>query len=605
MLVFDIETDGLLPDLTKIHCINIYDTEKNKHERFDKANMPVSLGVNRLSHAKHICGHSIIDYDIPVIKKFFPEFKFEGKITDTKILSRLLWPNIRELDFGAYQRGRLPRAFMSYRLAGTHKLEAWGFRLGILKGDFAKQTDWKEWTPAMSDYCEQDVVVTLALLDKIETKNYSAQSSEIEHEVEKIIHRQTANGIHFNKANAEKLYIKLLNKREALRTKMVLTFPPFYKKGKSFTPKRDNKTLHYTEGATMTKISLVDFNPASQDHISEMLIKKYGWEPVEYTKKTDQPKINEDILGTLDYPEAKVLTEFLTLNKRVGQIAEGKEAWLNHVTPEGKIHGAVNTMGAITRRMAHFKPNLGQVPAPYSPYGPECRGLFGPRPGWKQVGIDADGLEMACLGHFMEPFDHGAFIKVFKEGNKKKGTDQHSLNAAILSLSRDDAKTWFYAYLYGAGNGKLGAIAKKSAAFGGKMRRTFEAGLPALGTLVEKVKLKAKSHGYLMSLDKHPIPTRSLHSALNTLCQSAGAIIMKLALIIFDRFIQDSGFKPGVDYEFMLNIHDEWQVECRPEIADKIGKLGCLAITSAGENFNFRCPLTGSYDIGDTWADCH
>jgi DNA polymerase I-like protein with 3'-5' exonuclease and polymerase domains len=222
-----------------------------------------------------------------------------------------------------------------------------------------------------------------------------------------------------------------------------------------------------------------------------------------------------------------------------------------------------------------------------------------------QVGIDADGLEMACLGHFMSPFDEGEFVTVFKEGDKKKGTDQHTVNSRILDLSRDDAKTWFYAYLYGAGNGKLGAIAKKSAAYGGKMRRKFEKGLPALGELVEKVKLKAKSHGYLMSLDKHPIPTRSLHSALNTLCQGAGAIIMKLALIIFDRFIQDSGFKPGVDYEFLLNVHDEWQVECRPDIAEKIGRLGCLAITEAGKNFNFRCPLTGSFDIGDTWADCH
>ena len=605
MLVFDIETNGFLPDLTAIHCINIYCTEKAQHFRYDPANMPVSIGIEHLQRADHICGHSVIDFDLPVIRKFYPAFNFKGEITDTKILSRLLWPTIRDLDFGAYQRGRLPAAFMSYRLAGTHKLEAWGFRLGVLKGDYAKNTDWQKWTPAMSDYCEQDVTVTLALLDKINSRVYSAQASEIEHEVEKVIHRQCFNGIHFDKPKAEKLYIKLLNKREEIRTEICNTFPPFYKKGKSFTPKRDNKTLHYTAGATCTKIELVDFNPASQDHIAEMLIKKYGWEPQEFTKKTGKPKIDDDILGKLEYPEAKPVAKFLTLNKRVGQIAEGDQAWLKHVTPEGKIHGAVNTMGAITRRMAHFKPNLGQVPAPYSPYGPECRELFGPRSGWKQVGIDADGLEMACLGHFMEPFDNGEFIKVFKEGDKKKGTDQHSVNAKILGLSRDDAKTWFYAYLYGAGNGKLGAIAKKSAAYGGKMRRKFEAGLPALGTLVEKVKLKAKAKGYLMSLDKHPIPTRSLHSALNTLCQGAGAIIMKLALIIFDRFIQDSGFKPGIDYEFMLNIHDEWQVECRPEIADKISRLGCLAITEAGKNFNFRCPLTGSYDVGDNWADCH
>jgi DNA polymerase I-like protein with 3'-5' exonuclease and polymerase domains len=605
MLYFDIETDGLLPDLTTIHCINIYDTKTWKHERYDPANLPVSVGVGKLQEADELCGQSIIAFDIPAIKKVYPDFNPKGKFIDTKILSRLIWPNIKDLDFGAYQRGRLPKAFMTYRLAGTHKLEAWGFRLGILKGDFAKQTDWQTWTPAMSDYCEQDVAVTMRLHEKCVSKKYSQEAYDIEAGVEVIIERQEANGIFFNEQKGTELYDLLLNKREALRTKICNTFPPFYKKGKAFTPKRDNKNLHYTAGATCTKIELVDFNPASNDHISEMLIKKYGWEPQDFTKKTGKPKIDDDILAALDYPEAKPLAEFLTLNKRCGQIAEGKQGWLKCVTPEGKIHGAVNTMGAITRRMAHFKPNLAQVPAPYSPYGPECRELFGPRPKWKQVGIDADGLEMACLGHYMEPFDNGDFIQVFKEGDKSIGTDQHSVNAGILGLSRNDAKTWFYAYLYGAGNGKLGAIAGKNAAEGGRMRRTFEKGLPALGTLVEKVKLKAKSHGFLLSLDKHPIRTRSLHSALNTLCQGAGAIIMKKALIIFDRKLQDNDMLPGVDYEFMLNIHDEWQLECEPSLADTIGKLGCEAITEAGEYFNFRCPLTGSYDVGDNWADCH
>jgi DNA polymerase I-like protein with 3'-5' exonuclease and polymerase domains len=213
----------------------------------------------------------------------------------------------------------------------------------------------------------------------------------------------------------------------------------------------------------------------------------------------------------------------------------------------------------------------------------------------------------------MEPFDGGDFIVSFREGNKRDGTDPHSRNAKSLGLSRDGAKTWFYAYIYGAGNAKLAAIAAKELdipkhAFpkvGGQLRRKFEKGLPALGTLVEKVKLKAKSHGYLMSLDKHPIPTRSLHSALNTLCQSAGAIIMKKALLIFDQLLQDEDHLPGVDYEFMLNIHDEWQLECRPDIADRVGELGCKAITLAGEHFKFRCPLSGSYSVGNNWAETH
>jgi DNA polymerase I-like protein with 3'-5' exonuclease and polymerase domains len=583
----------------------IYDSETWKYERYDPANLPVSVGIDRLQQADCICGHSVIDFDIPAIQKLYPDFEPQGQVIDTKVLSRLIWPNVRDLDFGAYQKGRLPQAFMSYRLAGTHKLEAWGFRLHVYKGDFGKTTDWQKWTPAMSDYCEQDVAVTIRLYEKIESREYSKEASEIEHGVEKVLSRQHRNGICFKKEEGEKLYLDLLDIRERLREELTTLFPPFYKKGKEFTPKRDNSRLHYTEGATMTKIQLTDFNPASNQHIYMMLMKKYGWEPIELTPKSGEPKIDDDILGSLEYPEAKQLSKFLMLNKRIAQLAEGNQAWLKAVTEEGKIHGSVNTMGAVTRRMAHFNPNLAQIPAVYSPYGKECRALFGPRPGWKQVGIDADGLEMACLGHFMAPFDNGEFIKVFKEGDKKQGTDRHSINAGILDLSRDDAKTWFYAYIYGAGNGKLGAIAGKSTGYGKKLRTKFETGLPALGKLVEAVKSKARSHGYLLSLDKHPIPVRSLHSALNTLCQSAGAIIMKKALLILDRSLQDQDIMPGVDYEFLVNVHDEWQIECEPSLAETIGKLGCEAITKAGEHFNFRCPLTGSYDVGNNWAETH
>jgi DNA polymerase I-like protein with 3'-5' exonuclease and polymerase domains len=439
MLVFDIETDGFVPAMTKIHCINIYDTEKWRHERYDPANLPIAMGINRLQEAPEICGHSIIDFDIPAIKKLFPSFNPKGKLVDTKVLARLGWPNIRNQDFGALQTGRLTPEFTKRRLLGTHKLEAWGHRLRVHKGEFAQKTDWKEWSPAMSDYCEQDVTVTIRLLERIESKKISEEAAHIETEVEAIIHRQTNNGIHFDKPAAEALYMKLLNERERLREKLVSLFPPFYKKGKMFTPKRDNKTLHYTKGATCQKIELVDFNPASSQHIALKLIEKYDWEPLEFTPKTNEAKIDDEILAALDYPEAQQLSTFMMLNKRAGQIAEGQKAWLNYVTADGKIYGAVNPMGAITRRMSHFNPNLGQVPAPYSPYGPECRMLFGPRPGWKQVGIDADGLEMACLGHFMAPFDNGEFIKVFKEGSKKDGTDQHSINSGILDLSRDDA----------------------------------------------------------------------------------------------------------------------------------------------------------------------
>jgi DNA polymerase I-like protein with 3'-5' exonuclease and polymerase domains len=459
----------------------------------------------------------------------------------------------------------------------------------------------------MSDYCEQDVQVLMALYERMVNRNPSPDAVQIEHNTQRIIVRQMQNGIRLDSKGAEALYLKILDERETLRKELTTLFPPFYKKDgtKLFTPKRDNKKMGYVAGAKCQKIKLTEFNPASQQHIFTMLKKKYDWKPSDFTPSGD-PKISYEILDALEYPEAKPLSRFLMLNKRCGQIAEGKQAWLKQVGDDGIIHGAVNTMGAVTRRMSHFYPNLAQVPAVYSPFGPECRGLFSPtHEGWVQVGIDADGLEACCQAHYLFPFDNGKFMKVMQEGDKKKGTDLHSLNAKILGLSRDDAKTWYYAWLYGAGNAKLGAIAGKSATYGGQMKKKFLAGNPELKELIDAVQDKARSNGILMSIDRHPIPVRALHSALNTLFQSAGAIVMKKALWIFDGYLHKMGYEPGRDYEFMTNVHDEWQLECVPLIKDSVGKLGCEAITAAGEYFKFRCPLSGSYKIGETWADTH
>jgi DNA polymerase I-like protein with 3'-5' exonuclease and polymerase domains len=497
-----------------------------------------------LEEADCIVAHNIFDFDYPAIKKIFPLFN-PKKMIDTMVLARLVYPDVKGLDFAMRRKGLLPDEFFKKGLAGTHKLEAYGYRFRERKGTFYETTDWQEWSPEMSDYCEQDVTVLIKLFEKVMSKNPSPEAMRIEMKTQEIICRQHYHGIRFNIKEAEKLYLKILNERETLRKELTTLFPPFYKAGLKFIPKRDcrkrgGEWVGYVAGAECQKIKLAEFNPASNQHIYKMLMKKYNWKPVDFTP-TGEPKVTDEILESLEYPEAKPLARFLMLNKRCSQIAEGRQAWLKKVDEETSlIHGAINTMGAITRRMSHFNPNLAQVPAVYSPYGPECRGLFSPvKSGWVQVGIDADGLEACCQAHYLAPYDGGKFIRTILEGDKKKGTDLHSLNSKTLSLTRDDAKTWYYAWLYGAGNKKLGAIAKKSSTYGAKMKGMFLAANPAMKQLIEDVQNKAKEKGYLLSLDKHPIKVRSLHSALNTLFQSAGAIVMKKALGLFDDMLQN------------------------------------------------------------------
>ena len=489
----------------------------------------------------------------------------------------------------------------------------------------------------MSDYCEQDVLVSIELFKKLLDKKVPPQCAALETQVFWIIGRQERQGIHFNHEEATALYCKLLARREDLLEQIHQSFPPFYKRnGKEFTPKRDMRKragewVGYVAGCKCQKIHLVDFNPGSSDHISRWLIRKYGWYPTEFTKKeapSDElryymdangirskttPVVNDEILKSLPYEEAPLLAEFQMVQKRIGQLAEGKQAWLKHCNEDtGKIHGAVNTNGAVTGRMTHFNPNLGQVPASYSEYGPEMRALFYVLAGRKLVGCDADGLEARCLAHFMARYDKGAYIKVILEGKKAEGTDVHSLNAKALGCSRTTAKTFFYAFMYGGGNVKLGSILISDEAYshvhpseagklGGKMRKKFLKAFPALAKLTKAVQKAVKERGYLRGLDGRRLPSRSAHSALNLLLQSAGALIMKKALCIADEKLTEA----NLDYEFVLNVHDEFQVDAAESDAETVARICEQAITEAGEHFNFRCPLSGSADIGVTWAETH
>jgi DNA polymerase I-like protein with 3'-5' exonuclease and polymerase domains len=625
-LLFDIETDGF--DCNWINCLVIKDVDTGKVCRFRKNPEEDSIGhgVEVLNNADLIIGHNIIAFDIPALQKTY-NLK-PKKVFDTLNASRLIWTDLKGLDYANIGKGTYPEDFPK-KFIGSHSLQAWGIRLRDYKDDF-KHKDGQVWSQRMEDYCVQDVESNFTLWQTIEDKNYSAEALQLEMDVQEIIVRQKARGVTFNTKKAQALYSSLVKRKLELEKNLRTIFPPFYvrdgkvftpknlrtifppfyvRDGKVFTPKQDNKRFHYYKGCKLVKIKLVEFNPGSRDHIADRLIKIRGWEPIAKTDK-GKPKVDETIVSQLPYPEAAPIAEYLMIVKRIGQVGEGNQAWLKQVTPTGKIHGSVITNGARTGRMTHMNPNLAQVPKAnsHTPYGPECRDCFEPTKGYVLVGADASGLELRNLAHYMAKFDGGEYVKVVLRG------DAHSRNQKAAGLdSRDKAKRWFYALIYGAGNMKLGAIVngeggkdgKASAKVGGAKRKAFMNGLPAFGQLYNTIQGVVKKRGYLLGLDGRHLSCPSLHSALNTLLQSAGAIIMKKALVLCDRGLQMQGYVPGEDYEFVLNVHDEFQIEAKPEIADIVGQTVVRSIKEAGDHFNFRCPLDGEYKIGRSWKETH
>lgn len=654
-LVVDMETDGLLAQVSKVHVMVIRDiTNKTTHVfRKNLLMDTIKDGVEMLADPySQVIAHNGIKYDFPVLQKLYGLVLPWTRVLDTLVLARLAFPNQFDLDLGQDKKKPRERAFQPPPggLYGSHALEAWGHRLGKHKGDyrgdpelaetlcggfgFASKDEveaagaaayarrWESWNQAMEDYCVQDVRVTVALLNLLESSGLLAEEAvKLETQVAVILARQERHGFLFNEALAVKLYAKLAQRKQELEQEVRRVFKPRYlRDGKEFTPSRDNKRMGYVAGAKLCKVKLTEFSPTSRQHVAHWLKQEYGWVPTGFTDD-GAPKVDDDVISKLPYPEAAPLKEYFMVVKRLGALADGKEAWLKAVQKDGRIRGSVNTIGAVTGRMTHSKPNMAQVPSGKSPYGHECRELFGVPDGKLLCGADADALELRDLAGFMAIYDGGAYIKTVLEGKKELGTDMHSVNCRALGMDpkakvhgeetgRDIAKTWFYAFIYGGGDEKLGYIlirewgeAAKEA--GRKARAAFLKNLPAMGELVKAVKRKAKAQGYLKGLDGRRLHVRSQHAALNTLLQSAGAVQMKRALCLLDDALQARGWAPGVNYEFVANVHDEWQIEVDHDKAEELGPMAVEAIRQAGVSFNFRCPLAGAYDIGRNWAETH
>lgn len=601
--VFDCETNGLLDELDKVHCLVLKDVSTGEVLSFEPEN--VEEGVRLLQDAEYIIAHNAIGFDVPALQKVYPWFQPKrSSVLDTLVISRLIWTNLKDEDFVKIKACKAPEGF-SANLAGSHSLKAWGLRLGNLKGDY--QGGWDTWSPAMQEYCVQDVEVLDRLWKLIIEQDYAQQAIDLEHKVQWIVSAQERRGFAFDREAAVKLLVELSARKEHLESELQDTFKPWWSSDGEHEPKR---TVNYKDplrgstvaGSAYTKIKYTHFNPGSRHHIASRLKALRGWKPKEMTEK-GQPKVDETVLSKLKYPEARLLAEYFMLQKRLGQLSEGKNSWLQ-LERNGRIHGRVNTNGAATGRMTHSHPNVTQVPSVRKPYGKECRSLFMAGPRKKIVGADVAGLELRMLAHYMARYDGGEYGKVILEGD----VHTHNQHAAGLS-TRDQAKTFIYGFMYGAGDVKLGEIVKPTAGvqerrrIGKRLREKFLKEIPALGALTEAVKAKFNKQGYLTGLDGRKLLVRSEHSALNMLLQGGGAIVCKQWMVEADWMIKDRSLDAVCGQ--VATVHDELQFEVDEGSTDEVGGALVDAIENAGTHFNLRIPLTGEYQVGDSWAETH
>ena len=580
-LLFDIESTGLLRVGSTIHCIVMRDMDTvDEAQVFDyKPERAVIQGVKKLEQADVLIGHNIIGFDIPMVEKF-SKVKLKHKpVVDTLVMSRLFNP-VRE---------------------GGHSLEKWGFRLGFKKIEFE---DYLNYSKDMLDYCVRDVHLNTVLFKHLrkEGSGFTKDCVALEQNVADIIKKQEDTGFQFDLQKAELLLADLREKMQRAEDEVHKEFKPKLVDIRQVTPKlKQNGSLsksgltpeEYEERLPTNNIEpfmrrkLQDFNLGSRKQVGEYLI-EFGWKPKKFTP-TGQPIVDETTLGKIDkIPQAKLIADYFLYQKRIAQV----DSWIKAMDEDGRVHGFVIPNGTITGRMSHRSPNMAQVPNIHSPYGVECRACWTVKEGYKLVGIDASGLELRMLAHYMQ---NEEYINEIING------DIHTANQKAAGLeSRDQAKTFIYALIYGAGDAKLGSVVGGNRESGKRLREQFLNNNPSFKTLREKVQRASGKH-WLKGIDGRKLLIRTQHAALNTLLQGGGAIVMKRGLAMLDSLISLNTF----DAKFVANIHDEWQMEVREDLAENVGRMAVDCIIKAGEYYNLRCPMDGEYKVGDNWSETH
>ena len=563
-VIFDLEADGLEPTKIFVLCAKTLDKGLT-HQFFDADSWKIWV---KQTGVTELIGHNIINYDLPVLSRLW-DFNWDGKVTDTLVLSRLASP-ARD---------------------GGHSLKNWGVICDFNKGE---HDDFESLSNDMVQYCIRDVLLSERVIQRLRRDIYgfSKQSIQLEHDVAKIMGEQERRGWKIDEKKAMLLLFQLTVIKDELDEQFQKIFPPLITKEYVYVKyKKDgslynaHKNLKKDEQGYYREMEEV-FNPASRQQIVERL-KMLGWEPTVLTEKGNV-KIDETILKTIDIPEAKLLIDFFLISKRIVMI----NAWVDAVQKDGRVHGKVNSCGAISGRMTHFSPNMAQIPANYSKWGTECRELWIAEEGNILVGCDASGLELRMLAHYINDED---FTNEILNG------DIHTYNQRLAGIdTRDKAKTFIYAFIYGAGDGKLGQIIKGTKYDGAKLRERFLLALPKLEKFATSVRYATRK-GYIKGLDGRKLYPRSPHSSLNLLLQNAGAIIMKRALT----YLSGSDIIKDQKGYFVGNIHDEIQMEVEKGYEEQLGREAIQAIIKAGENYDLKIPLGGEYSIGHSWSQTH
>jgi len=539
--VVDIETDSF--DATKIHCI-VASSVSGKQK--------VWVGEECVQFADwskqidQFIMHNGVSFDAPILNRLTGSNIKLSQVRDTLIESQLYNP-IRD---------------------GGHSLRSWGERLGYNKGDY---NDFTRFTKEMLEYCQKDTEITRQVADKLsgEGSSFSDRSYNLERKVRAIVDQQEKNGFAFNIQKATVFLSQLEDEQHKLEEQAQEMFEP-------------------TKVELKTKTKYIPFNIASRKQIAERLMER-GWEPKKHTEKGNVI-VSEDILSKLDMPEAQMFSRYFLLQKRTGLL----KSWIQECQEDDRVRGRVMTLRTVTGRMAHNSPNMAQVPATYSPYGQECRELWTiSNPDTHVlIGTDASGLELRCLAHYMED---PKFTKEVLTG------DVHTANMQAAGLSnRDQAKTFIYAFLYGAGPAKIGTVVGAGAKRGQQLITNFLRNMPQLKRLRDNI-TKASQVGTVKALDGRQLHIRSSHASLNTLLQGAGAIICKQWLVHMDERIRAK----GIDAKLVASVHDEYQFEVSKKDTTIFGQITKDAMKDTEATLNVKCPLDCEYKVGNTWAETH
>ena len=610
-LAFDIEADNLLPGLKNCWCIGIADVtsphDVQSYSDHDEKLPSIQDALDRMLAADRLVAHNGIGYDVPAIKKLYGVDLGYHKQWDTMTIAALLNPEKRSL-----------------------KLSIFGEAMGFPKGDY---DDWEGgYTDEMRIYMERDVEITALLYGKQqeELQRWAdagvdlTHAIDIEHGVQKILAQQNQHGFRLDVDAAQELDSDLRSEMGAIEIKLQDVFPPRFVperakwcfttrtwlSPKVFTPKANNRRMGYVGGQPCVKLKQELFNASSRAQIAQRLSQSFGWKPTQFNQ-SGTVVVDESTLKGLNFPSAKLIQRYLRLTKQIGMLSEGKNAWLR-LHNDGRLHGYVRSCGARTHRMTHAHPNLAQVDK-----DSRMRSLFVANIGDKLVGADASGLELRLMAAYLHAVDGGKYADSVLYGSSKDGTDVHSINQRLIGLhARDSAKVFFYAFLYGAGNGKLGEIicgdAQKAGQprpkgrmdqIGGRARKAIEQGITGLEQLIAYAQTTAERRGYLTLPDGRAVSSTS-RTALNSLLQGAGAVLMKKAAVIFDQQLTVERGLVG-KFDYCANVHDELQVSANPDVAEAVGQALCDSIEMAGVELGYKVPFAGEYDVGDNWSQTH